>query len=147
MAQPSSVTNAVRLMWLGAVLSIVSLVLVVAQTDAIKEEITKEAGLGDDIDGLYNLAIGVGVVFGLIGTGLWVWMAVMNDKPGKNWARILATVFGGLYLAFGTLGLIGGAIGGQTTLNTAINVITLIIAVLAIFMWQGSSTAWYTRRS
>ena len=86
MAQPSSVTNAVRLMWLGAVLSIVSLVLVVAQTDAIKE--------------------------------------------------------------FGTLGVIGGAIAGQTALNTAINVITLIIAVLAIvFMWQGSSKAWYTRRS
>ena len=37
----------------------------------------------------------VAIIFGLIGIGLWLWMAYAN-KAGKNWARITATAFFGL---------------------------------------------------
>jgi len=86
----------------------------------------------------------VAVVVGLIGTGLWIWMAVMNDK-GRNWARITATVFGGLGLAFGLLGLLGGAFGAQpTTLNLVITVLNLFVALATIILlWDRRSSEWF----
>ena len=55
----------------------------------------------------YHAELVVLVVVGLIGIGLWLWMAQKN-KAGKNWARITSTVF----FAIDTLGAIGGLAGG-----------------------------------
>ena len=55
----------------------------------------------------YHAELVVLVVVGLIGVGLWLWMAQKN-KAGKNWARITSTVF----FALDTLGAIGGLAGG-----------------------------------
>ncbi len=145
MTKPSSVATAVKLMWLGAVLSLVSVLLLPTQRDAIRTEIENDDVLSTaDIDAAVSIALTVAVVVGLIGTGLWIWMAVMNDK-GRNWARITATVFGGLGLAFGLLGLVGGAFGAQPTmLNLVITVLNLVVALATIILlWDRRSSEWF----
>jgi hypothetical protein len=145
MAQPSSVTTAIRLMWMGAVLSLVPVLLIPSQKDTIRAEIEKDNTA--DIDALVNFAIGFAVFLGLVGTGLWVWMAIMNGK-GKNWARITATVFGGLYLALGAIGLVSGAaLGSERTVNLVVTAVTLLLAIVTIvLLWRESSSQWYAPR-
>ncbi|MDX6692184.1 MAG: hypothetical protein QOG15_3641 [Solirubrobacteraceae bacterium] len=149
---PASARAAIRLTWAGAGLSVTGILMVLLQKDAIRHQ--AEARGVYDVDGLVNLVLIVGVVFGLVGTGLWVWMAIMNGK-GRPWARIVATVFGGLYIAAQLITYIAAGVGvgyganvdGEpvnAALQITLGVCTLAVATLIIvLMWQSSSSAWY----
>jgi hypothetical protein len=94
---PSTVTTAVRLMFLNAALGIIGVIILFATKDTLRNEI-RDKNLDKsttDIDNLVNTAVTIGVVIGIILLVLYVLLAIQVGK-GKNWARITTWVFAGL---------------------------------------------------
>ncbi len=149
--QPPSIRNAVRLMWVGAALAAFGLISVFFQTDAIRDAIEDADSsndlTADEIDTVVNVSIAAAVIFGLIGVGLWAWMAVMNGQ-GKSWARVVATVLGGLNVLFTLLGFAGATGEGATALSTVLSLIGLALAVaILILLYRPESNRFYEARA
>jgi len=95
---PRSVQTAVRLMYAGAIISGISFILGLVTIGSVRHTLEKDypSYSASKISSLVNAEIAIVVVAGIIGVGLWLWMAWAN-KRGRNWARITGTVFFGLY--------------------------------------------------
>ena len=94
---PNSVRNAVRLMYVGAALEVIALIVALLTRDSFKSAILKaHPGYTPahvhvvENDRAASLAIGA-----VITIGLWLWMAWANGR-GHNWARIVSAVFFGI---------------------------------------------------
>jgi hypothetical protein len=94
---PNSVQNAVRLMYAGAALSAVVLIVTLVTIASLKHGIlarhpdyTAAQRHNAEIAAVVTAIIG-----GLIAIGLWLWMAWANRR-GRNWARIVSAVFFGI---------------------------------------------------
>jgi uncharacterized membrane protein (DUF2068 family) len=87
------------------------------------------------------------IIVGLISIGLWLWMARMNEA-GRNWARITASVFFGLWSIY-TYSVLGELHGGVTITATLIVSLVLILALWVIGvativqLWRPASTAYF----
>ena len=139
---PPSVVMAVRLMYTGAVVSALSLIVGLATVGSLRNSLHK-AQPSLTAAQLHNLqtVVVVGSVFiGLISIGLWVWMALMN-KAGKAWARIVATVLFGLDTIFLLLGVArAGAAAG-----TLVSIVTWLIGLGAvIYLWRKDASAYFS---
>jgi len=93
---PVPVRTAVKLMYAGAAVSTVTLIIALALIPAIKAapgtaHPSLTAAQGSDVNTLITLAI----VSGLAVIALWLWMARASGQ-GRNWARTLCTVLSGL---------------------------------------------------
>lgn len=146
---PSSVGLAVNLMYGGAALAVLNLVLVPLQTDEVRKELKESSTGGVNIDALVATSIAIGIIVGLISVGLWIWLAMMNAK-GRNWARITATVLGGLNLVFTPLGLVLGSSFGSagTPLTIVLGIISICLAAaILILLWQPASSAYFSSRA
>ena len=149
-AAPKSLVTGVRLMYVGAVLAILSLIITFSQRGAMRDAVNtamssqNTSGVTINVDTLVNVALATAVVFGLIGAGLWVWMAVMNGK-GKSWARVLSTVFGALSI----LSFLSTALQPtRTALTTIDSAVTAALAVvILVLIWRKECTAYYQARS
>jgi hypothetical protein len=144
--QPSSIRTAVRLMLVGAGLSALGVLLTFTQTDAIREAIedSDSSLTQSEIDTFVNVSIGMAVVFGLVGVGLWLWMAHANSQ-GKSWARVVATILGGLNVV-GTLFNLAGA--GSTALTTLMGIINLVLAAtILVLLYRPDSSRYYELKS
>ena len=138
---PPSVVMAVRLMYAGAVVSAVSLVVGLATIGGLRDSLHKNepkltpAQLHD----LQTVVVVGSVAIGLISIGLWVWMALMN-KAGKSWARIVASVLFGLDTLFLLLGVArAGAAAG-----TLVSILTWLIGLGAIiYLWRRDASAYF----
>jgi tryptophan-rich sensory protein len=148
--QPPSVRNAVRLMWVGAAISLISLVVTLATLGSLKQQIrdsVRDSGQNvtqSQVDAAFAGAIVFSVVIALIAVGLWLWMAWKNGQ-GRQWARIVATVLGVLNVIFTLLSFVGNrATAGAQILS----VIDLVIAVaILVLLWRKESTDFYRARS
>jgi hypothetical protein len=142
---PSSVVQAVRLMYAGAVVSAVSLVVGLATTGSLRTALHKsDPSLTPAQLHTAQTALVIGsVVIGLIGIGLWVWMARTN-QAGKSWARIVATVLFGLDTLFLLLGVArAGAAAG-----TLVSILTWLIGGGAvILLWRKDSSEYFATQS
>jgi hypothetical protein len=139
---PQTILNAVKLMYVGAGLTALGIILTFVQTDAIRDAIRdSDSSLSEsDLDSAVAGFVAVSVVAGLVSIGLWVWMAMANGQ-GKSWARIVATVLGGLNIVFTLLGMTQG---GSTGLSTALSLIGLVLAAVILWLlWRPESTAYY----
>ena len=133
-------------MYAGAVLSLIGLIVTLLSLSSLKTELRDEIAKSNpdfttqDLDNLYQVTVGVAVVFGLVGTALWLWMAWKNGQ-GRGWARILATVLGGLNLVSSILTVAAGA---SLTVSEILTVISLILAIVILFLlWRKDSSAFY----
>ena len=148
-ARPPAMDNAVKLMRLGGIMSLVSVLLLFFTTGATRDAIEKsieETGKAVDqttVDAAVAFTIGLGVFSGLIGVALWFWMAAMNGK-GRSWARIVATIFFAIQVLTGVYSLLtAGAI-----LSKLVALIMLVIGAGAIwFMYRPESSQFYQSRS
>ena len=115
---PSSLLTAVRLMYVGAALSAIFLILGLTQADSLRDQIADNQPelTADELDVAVAVGTAFAVIIGLISVGLWIWMAVMNRK-GRSWARVVATVLGGLNIVFTLIGLTQ-----NTGIGTIVNV-------------------------
>jgi hypothetical protein len=144
--QPDSIRTAVRLMYIGAALSLLGVLLTFTQVDAIRDAIedSDDTLTSSEVDTLVNVSIGSAVVAGLIGVGLWVWMAVKNGQ-GRSWARVVATVLGALNIVFTLFGLAGGT---ATPVTLVSSLVSLVLAgVILYLLYRPESTRFYDFRS
>jgi hypothetical protein len=143
---PSSIATAVRLMYVGAGLSGVGIVVNLTQRDEIREQIAENDSslTEDELDTAVTVGTATSVVFGLIAIGLWIWMARRNEQ-GQSWARITATVLGGLSIVslLATLGM-----GQMTGLGAVFGVVSLVLAAVILYLlYTPQSSQYYRARS
>ncbi|HLI40819.1 MAG TPA: hypothetical protein VKV35_04160 [Streptosporangiaceae bacterium] len=138
---PPPVTRAVQLMYAGAAVSTVSLIISLADIGGTKAAIKKARPslTATQVNQLNTLIITLAVVSGVIGIALWLWMARANGQ-GRNWARILSTVLFGL----ATLDLIGVLNEPKTALGLVFPLLTWLIGAGAVFLlWRPASGAFF----
>jgi hypothetical protein len=138
---PPSVLNAVKLMYVGAAISVVSLVISLASIGGTKDAIRKARPslTATQVNQLNTFIIALAVVSGVVGVALWLWMARANGQ-GKNWARILSTVLFGL----ATLDLFGVLSQPKTALGFIFPVLTWLVGAGAVFLlWRKDSTDFF----
>ncbi len=142
---PPSIQNAVKLMYAGAAVSIVGLVIGLATSGGLKREIRKanpRLSAGQVSHGA-TLIVVTSVITGLIGAGLWLWMAWAN-KRGKAWARILASVFFGI----STLNAAASFAQPGAALNRFLTVAVWLVGLGAIILlWRPDSSTYYKASS
>lgn len=135
--RPGTISAAVKLMWAGAALEVVVDVLGYA-TGVYVADATPVRAPG----GFAGVLVGAVVNF-----GLWSWMAWRNGQ-GRSWARIVATILGGIGIiralsGFFVIGAFGGGVVGLVG--------GLILAVLAVtilvLLWTKESTDFYKAQS
>jgi hypothetical protein len=129
--QPHSVRNAVRLMYAGAVLEVIAVIVAVATRGSLKSAILKNHPLYTaaqlhtaEISRTASLIVGA-----LIAIGLWIWMAQANGR-GLSWARVLSAVFFGI----STLSLILSLVIAHSVASLVIGVIIWLVGLAAIIL-------------
>ncbi|KQV74873.1 hypothetical protein ASC61_07580 [Aeromicrobium sp. Root344] len=139
-----------RLMWTGAAVSLISLVVGLATLGDAKDQIRDDLVKDDPnvsqstIDAAYAVGIVVVVVIGSVGVFLWLWMAWKNGQ-GRSWARIVATVLGALNLLFTLLSFTQPSTESASLALALVNVV-LAIAILTL-LWRKESSEFYDARS
>jgi hypothetical protein len=142
-AAPAPVLNAVKLMYAGATVSLVSLIISLTDISGTKAAIRKARPslTVAQVNQLNGFIIGLAIVSGLVGVGLWLWMSWAN-KGGKNWARILSTVLFGL----ATLDLFGVFSQPKTALGLIFPLLTWVIGLgVIVLLWRPDSSQFFKR--
>ncbi len=147
-AAPPPVRTAVKLMYAGAAVSAVELIIGLA---LIIVEVKAGArgrfwGVNVTAPQMKPILITVWIVVGLVGIALWLWMARANGQ-GRNWARILSTVL----FVLATLQLISDFQRAVSPAGTIEPVLGLLLAVLgwlpglaAVWLlWHPASSAFF----
>ena len=141
-APPTPVLQAVKLMYAGAIVSAVSLIITLVTVGSLKTAIHNADPTlsASKLHSAEVAAVAVAIIFGLIGIGLWLWMAYAN-KAGKNWARITATVFFGL----DTLSVLTSFRQAEPVLSRLISILIWLIGLGAIvLLYQRESSAYFS---
>ena len=163
---PVPVRTAVTLMYAGAAVSTVTVIITLALIPAIKAALrtahpSLTAAQVRDVNTLITLAM----LLGLAVIALWLWMARANGQ-GQNWARILCTVLFGLatlelirarpQYPGGYLGhfVIGGhvypvihSVVGATVLGLIAPVLLWLAGLAAVWLlWRPAASAFFKGR-
>jgi len=142
-AIPGSVRLAVMLMYVGAGLSAIGLVVTLFSFHAI-ERIIRNAPSATTLTQhqVHSVAIAtvtIGVVEGLIAIGLWLLMAWAN-KNGRNWGRIVATIL----FALNTLFLLLGFIRAHASISVVFSLLVWVVGLIAIVaLWRRDSSQYF----
>jgi hypothetical protein len=141
---PTSLLAAVKLMYVGAGLSLLGMFFALATRSQLRDQLIEEdpGQTADELDRAVNMASGVSVVIGLIAVGLWLWMAQANGR-GQAWARIVATVLFGLNIVLTAYNL------AQTTgFGVVVNITAIVLSGAILWLlYRKDSTAYYAARS
>jgi hypothetical protein len=138
---PASVRNAVKVMYAGAVASLVYAIVFIATLSATKSAIEQHSPqlTTSQVNGMQQALITSAIVGGLIGAGLWIFIA-RACKRGRSWARITGTVLFGI----DTVGVLGGL---TIPFAVPVKVFALVVWLLGLaavtFLWRGSSGAFF----
>lgn len=136
-----SVINAVRLMYAGAAMNAISLIVALTSIGTLRSTVeSNNPGFSSaQVNTNVHQLVATTIIGNLIGMGLWIWMAFMN-KAGKNWARITGTVF----FCLDTLGLVIGFARAEVIGSRILTVIIWLIGLGAvILLWRKESTAFF----
>lgn len=138
---PSSVMTAVKLMFAGAAVSALSLVVSLITIGSIRTLLRKAYPnfTASQLHTAEVTTVGLAIFFGLVGIGLWVWMALAN-KAGHSWARIVASVLFGLNTIFLLLGFSRPAPLGSRLVSI---VIWLIGLGAIVMLWRPDATQFF----
>jgi hypothetical protein len=144
-AAPNSVQTAVKLMYAGAALSFIELVVGVATIGSVRRAIQTAYPhyTSTQIHRLEVADIIIAVIVGVIAIGLWLWMA-RASASGHNYARITGSVFFGLNTLFLLVGLARPHIG----LGLAFSLLVWLAGLGAVIMlWRRESGAYFSQPS
>ena len=143
-AAPPSVLKAVKLMYIGAAVSTVSLVISLVSISGTKEAIRKARPSlsAAQVNQLNTFIIALAVVSGVIGVALWLWMARAKSQ-GRNLARIVSTVL--FWLA--TLDMFVVLSQTKTALGLVFPVLIWLVGLGAVvLLWRRESTEFFKPR-
>jgi hypothetical protein len=141
---PSSVIAAVKLMYVGAGLSLLGMLYGLTTRVHTRERLAADDP--DQTEAELSLAVdvttGIGVTIGLIAFGMWLWMAQTN-LSGLRWARIVATVLFGLNVIVTLYGMT------QTTgFGIVVSIVSICLAGAILWLlYRQESTAYFVARS
>ncbi len=141
---PPSVLQALKLMYAGAAISTVSLVISLVDIGGTKDAIRKARPIltATQVNQLNTFIITLAVVSGVLGVALWLWMARATSQ-GRNWARVVSTVLFGL----ATLNLFGVLSQPKTALGLVFPALTWLVGLSAvILLWRRESTDFFKPR-
>ncbi|UIJ34249.1 hypothetical protein [Allobranchiibius sp. GilTou73] len=150
---PKPLDTAVKLMFLGAALSLAAVIYNAFSTsrfrDTIEKNNAKKTGSAhlsaSAVDTAVHVAIAVAIVVGLIGVAVWILMATMN-RQGHNWARIVATVLFGLSALGLVSTLASSALQGGGSISIVSSALNFLIGLaVVILIWRKESSAYYHR--
>lgn len=149
-AVPGPVRKAVRFMLAGAASTVIVGIFLVIATIADKNALTDSTGKKLSNAEFTSGVVGTIITYVIL-VVIWVLMARMN-RSGRNWARILASVFCAIS-TYDAYTLVNSLTGGETI--TVVGVVyiafTLVIwalGVLAVAMlWRSESSAYFRGRS
>jgi hypothetical protein len=139
---PASVRTAVRLMYAGAAVTAVYLVVSLASLGGIKTEIhdANHKLTTTQVNQVFEYLVVTTVIFGVIGTALWLIMA-RGANQARRWSQITSTVLFVLY----TLESIGTF--AQTTAIVSIVFVglTWLVGAGTVFLlWKPDSKAYFS---
>ncbi|HET9972907.1 MAG TPA: hypothetical protein VFQ68_32055 [Streptosporangiaceae bacterium] len=141
---PPSVRQAVKLMYAGAAVSTVSLIVSLISIGSIKSSIRTQFPkyTTTQVNNAFTSFLVVVIVSAVLGIGLWLWMARANGQ-GRNWARIMSSVLFAVY----TLELLLGLRGPTTALSLLFPVLTWLVGLGAIvLLWRKESSDFFKPR-
>lgn len=143
-AAPPSIRTAVKLMYVGAALSALEFIVGLATVGSLKKDIVKASTKHLTAAQLHTAEV-VGittiVILGLIGIGLWLWMARANGA-GKSWARIVAAVL----FALNTLGLLSAVARPNAAGTKIFDVLGWLVGLgVTVFLWRRDSSEYYAQ--
>ena len=137
---PRSVVTAVRLMYAGAAVTAIGLVIsviAIATGEKALRASHKHATLAQ-LHATQNFLITIAVVSGLVEIAAWLFMARAN-RGGLKWARIAATVL----FALSTWSFVSHLFGAITIGNMIYSAAMWLVGLGAIFfLWQKESSAY-----
>ena len=139
---PACVRNAVKLMYTGAVASLIGIVVDVSTLNATKSAMNNRfPNLTPDQVTAQELPLIVGwIVGGLVGIALWIILARASLR-GRNWARITGTVLFGI----ATVEAFGSLLVPEAALVKVFWFVVWLIGVAAVVhLWQRGSSAFFT---
>ena len=141
---PPPLALAVKLMYAGAALSVLGIVIALALQGQRTDLVLESAGMGevgaDSFGAFFTIAAVVG---GLVGLVLWVVNAVFNAK-GKKWARILSTVLAGLFV----LSTLGSLAQPALPVDRVLAFVQLALAIgIVVLLWRPESSRFYQAAS
>jgi hypothetical protein len=136
------VLNAVKVMYAGAVASLVYAIVLIATLSATKSAIERQSPqlTTSQVNSMRHALIAGAIVNGLIGAGLWIFIA-QACKRGKSWARITGTVLFGV----DSVGVLGGLTAPfAAPVKIFAFVVWLVGLAAVVLLWRGSSSAFFT---
>ena len=140
---PTSVRTAIRLMYVGASLTFIELVVGLSTIGGLRARIVQHYP-HYTASQVHSLEVGtvVGLVLeGVVAIGLWLWMARASGA-GRNYARVTGTVFFGLNTLFLLLGLRSPQVG----LGLVFYVLVWLAGLGAVIMlWRSESAPWFSQ--
>jgi hypothetical protein len=139
---PPSVLRAVQVMYVGAAASLIGIIIDMTTLSSTKSEIIRRnpSLTPTQVANAEHVAIGLFIVSGLLGAGLWIWIAQMS-KAGRNWARIVGTVLFGIDTISVFAGAAAGPGGGATRIYSIL--VWLIGLAAVILLWQRASSDYF----
>ncbi len=132
-------------MYVGAVLAVLGVLVLLVSRDTLRDDIADDRPelTSSELDTAIAVTTVVAVVGAVIGVALWLWMASANGQ-GKSWARIVASVLGGLNVLFTLTGL---ATNPQTAASLVFSLVGLVLAaVILVLLWRPESSRFYEAR-
>lgn len=152
---PKEVETSFKL-WLAAIaVSLIGSIIAFLSLDAITDAALGQSGLDPaaltpDVTAAARVGAIIGAVIGLLILALQV-AVVFQMRKGRNWARILLAVLGGLSVLFGLLGLFSAgttlSIGALGLLSLLLSIVQMALIVAAIlFMFRGAANPYFGAR-
>jgi hypothetical protein len=142
---PQSVLTAVRLMYAGAALNAIEIIIGLTTIGSLRSAILSQYPhyAENKIHAVEVAVIAGSVIFGALAVGLWLWMAWANGR-GRSWARIVASVLFGL----NTISVLTQVAQPHALISLVFTILVWLAGLGAIyFIWQRDSSAFYQARS
>lgn len=139
---PASVRNAVKVMYAGAVASLIGIIIDLTTLSATRSAIEKHFPqlTASQVNGQANTFMAGWIAGGLIGAGLWIFIARACNS-GKSWARTTGTVLFGIATVQGAPSIL--VVPEAALVKLFWLVIWLIGLGAVVFLWQRTSSAFF----
>jgi hypothetical protein len=135
---PRSVANAVKVMYVGALTSIIAIVINVVAVSATARAFERRF---PNLSVSQPRLVAGFIIGGVIGAAVWIVLARLC-RSGRNGARITGTVLFGL-ATLDEVAAAGGAVPAASAVRAWAPVVWLVGLVAVVFLWQRSSTAFF----
>ena len=137
---PGSVLTAVRLMYAGAAVSLVSVVVSLGAINQIKTSFEVQHPLAQNVaQGVAALAAAAVIISGAVAIGVWLKLASASRK-GRSWARTAGTIL----FVLDTLALLGTLGRAGIPVTKTFGVLTWLIGLIAVIsLWRRQSSAYF----